>query len=182
MRNFIAISCFLVSLLSGRVSVAQPMQEKALTAIVFLSVDCPISQKYVGELIRIDSLFSSKVSIKGILPGNVKKEEVDNFIQEYRIDFPITVDRDFLWVKKYKATATPEVFLLNNNDHVYYQGAIDNWFFDLGKYRQQITEHYLIDAINAVLEGHEPAISHTESVGCIIQQPSSKKSSGKRPG
>jgi len=86
-KNIIAISCFLVSLLSGRMSEAQPVQEKALTAIVFLSVDCPISQKYVGELMRIDSLFSSKVSIKGILPGPVKKEEVDNFIQEYRIDF-----------------------------------------------------------------------------------------------
>lgn len=149
---------------------------QSLTAIVFLATDCPISQKYIGELKNIDSLFQAKVSVKGIIPGKVKQKEIDQFISEYQIDFPVVTDADYTLVKKYHATITPEVFLVNDRNHIYYQGAIDNWFFDLGKYRQHITEHYLIDAINAVLEGQSLVVKRTESVGCVIQYPSTKKS------
>jgi len=178
-KHAAAILFLLLSLLSGGTAEAQQrrstQQQTPLTAIVFLAVDCPISQKYTGELVQIDSIFDAMVNVQGILPGNVKQEEVDQFKAEYNITFPLIVDRDFLWVKKYSATTTPEVFLVDRQGSLHYQGAIDNWFFDLGKYRQQITEHYLIDAIRAVLEGREPIISRTESVGCVIQQPSSKK-------
>lgn len=150
--------------------------EQTLTAVVFLATDCPISQKYIGELKNIDSLFHAKVSVKGVVPGNIKQEEIDQFVSEYQIDFPIVTDADYTLVKKYHASITPEVFLVNDQNHIYYQGAIDNWFFDLGKYRQHITEHYLIDAINAVLEGQPPVVKKTESVGCLIQSPSTKKS------
>lgn len=176
----VLISCLFSGsnlLAQNSVESSKTNSEKSLTAIVFLAVDCPISQKYVGELKHIDSLFQSAVTIKGILPGKLKQEEVDQFINEYNIDFPIAVDREYEMVKKYNATITPEVFLIDNQNHIHYQGAIDNWFFDLGKYRQQITQHYLIDAIHAALEGKSPTISKTESVGCIIQRPSSKKHS-----
>jgi hypothetical protein len=150
--------------------------DQPLTAVVFLATDCPISQKYIGELKHIDSLFNGKVSIKGVVPGNVKQEEIDQFISEYQINFPVVPDAGYKLVKKYHATITPEVFLINDRNKIYYQGAIDNWFFDLGKYRQHITEHYLIDAINAVLRGQSPVVGKTESVGCVIQRPSIKKS------
>lgn len=150
--------------------------DQPLTAVVFLATDCPISQKYIGELKHIDSLFHTKVSIKGVVPGNIKQDEIDQFISEYQINFPVVTDADYKLVKKYHATITPEVFLINDRNHIYYQGAIDNWFFDLGKYRQHITEHYLIDAIKAVLEGQSPVVKKTESVGCVIQHPSIKKS------
>lgn len=153
--------------------------EESLTAVVFLATDCPISQKYIGELKHIDSLFHTKISIKGVIPGNVKQEEIDQFISEYQINFPVVTDTEYKLVKKYRATITPEVFLINDRNHIYYQGAIDNWFFDLGKYRQHITEHYLIDAIKAVLEGQSPVVKKTESVGCPIQKTVSKKSATK---
>ena len=148
--------------------------DQPLTAVVFLATDCPISQKYIGELKHIDSLFQAKISIKGIVPGNVKQEEIDQFISEYQINFPVVADAEYKLVKKYHATITPEVFLINDRNHIYYQGAIDNWFFDLGKYRQHITEHYLIDAIKAVQEGRSPVVKKTDSVGCVIQRPSKK--------
>ncbi len=153
--------------------------DQPLTAIVFLATDCPISQKYIGELKHIDSLFHTKISIKGVVPGNVKQEEINQFISEYQINFPVVTDADYKLVKKYHATITPEVFLINDLNHIYYQGAIDNWFFDLGKYRQHITEHYLIDAINAVQQGQSPVVKKTESVGCPIQKNVSKKSASK---
>jgi len=47
---------------------------------------------------------------------------------------------------------------------------IDHWFYDLGSYRQQTTENYLKDALDAVLKGAEPILKKTDAIGCIIQK------------
>lgn len=144
----------------------------SLTVWVFLAVDCPISQKYMSELRRMDSLYATaKLRVRGVIPGKVNQEEVKTFVKEYAIKFPVQIDRDFTSVRKFHATITPEAVLVNQQGQILYQGAIDNWFFDLGKYRQRVTEHYLQDAIDAAMQGNVPAIKKTEAVGCIIQTP-----------
>jgi hypothetical protein len=144
----------------------------SLTVWVFLAVDCPISQKYISELRRMDSVYATrKLRVRGVIPGKVNPEEVKTFIKEYAIKFPVQIDRDFTNVRKFHATITPEAFLVNQQQRVVYRGAIDNWFFDLGKYRQRVTEHYLQNAIDAVMQGKMPAVQKTEAVGCIIQTP-----------
>lgn len=60
--------------------------------------------------------------------------------------------------KYLKATTTPEVFVLNNKGEVVYSGAIDNWAIDLGEKRQVITEFYLKDALNALLQNKKIAV------------------------
>jgi hypothetical protein len=144
----------------------------SLTVWVFLAVDCPISQKYISELRRIDSIYTGhKLRVRGIVPGKVNPNEVKTFVDEYAIKFPVSIDRDFTDVRRFHATVTPEAILVGRQGQVLYQGAIDNWFFDLGKYRQRVTEHYLQDAIDEVLQGKMPAVRKTEAVGCIIQTP-----------
>jgi hypothetical protein len=142
----------------------------SLTVWVFLAVDCPISQKYMSELRRMDSVYApQKLRVRGIVPGKVNPAEIKTFVEEYAVKFPVLTDRDFTRVRQFQATITPEVFLVNLQGEVVYQGAIDNWFFDLGKYRQRVTEHYLQNAIDAVLQGKMPPIRKTDAVGCIIQ-------------
>ena len=144
----------------------------SLTVWVFLAVDCPISQKYISELRRMDSVYASqKLRVRGIVPGKVNPTEVKTFVEEYAIKFPVSIDGDFTRVRQFHATITPESILVDHQGQVLYQGAIDNWFFDLGKYRQRVTEHYLQDAIDAALQGKIPAVRKTEAVGCIIQTP-----------
>ncbi|MBT1710932.1 redoxin domain-containing protein [Fulvivirgaceae bacterium PWU5] len=144
----------------------------SLTVWVFLAVDCPISQKYISELRRMDSVYTAhKLRVRGIVPGKINPNEVKTFVDEYAIKFPVSIDRDFTDVRRFHATITPEAILVDRQGQILYQGAIDNWFFDLGKYRQRVTEHYLQDAIDAALQGKTPTVRKTEAVGCIIQTP-----------
>ena len=69
----------------------------------------------------------------------------------------------------FKATITPEVFVVDSSNRVWYSGAIDNWSFDTGKKRQFATEHYLKDALKALRNGQKPAVSETKAVGCYIE-------------
>jgi hypothetical protein len=72
---------------------------------------------------------------------------------------------------KFGVTITPEVVVADASGQVLYQGAIDNWFYELGRYRQFITEHYLTDALDAIAAGKPVPVTRTEAVGCLIQMP-----------
>lgn len=137
--------------------------------IIFLSPDCPVCQKYMVRLNEIVQTFSNKAKFLGVIPGNVKKKEIRLFKKEYAIKFDVIGDKQNVYVKKYQPVVTPEVIAQDNTKTIRYQGAIDNWFYELGKYRHQPTEYYLVDAIQSVLNGEEVRIKHTEAIGCIIQ-------------
>jgi hypothetical protein len=140
--------------------------------IIFLAVDCPISQKYIPALNAIHERYGNRVvSIHSVIPGKIKKTDIAKFKDAYGIAFPISPDKRYGLVKKLSAQATPEVFVIDNEFNVKYRGAIDNWFYELGGYRKEATEHYLRDAIEALLAGEEPKIEKTKALGCFIQIP-----------
>lgn len=150
---------------------AVPKDVPAVSVYVFLACECPISQKYVPVLNSIYSTYKNTPSFKWtfVIPGKVKKSEIQDFISEYGVQFPLENDPRITTVKKLHASTTPEVIIVK--DSVLYSGAIDNWFYELGKYRREATEKYLIDALEAIKDGREPLIKKTEAVGCPIAIP-----------
>lgn len=139
------------------------------TVIVFLGIDCPISQKYMVKLNSLAEKYGETVSWVGKVPEKVTEEELKVFGRDYNLKFPLTADKDQKEARGLKATVTPEVFVFDKGGLLKYQGAIDNWFYELGKNRLQITEHYLDSALSAVVRGYDPALSKTEAIGCFIQ-------------
>ncbi len=144
----------------------------SITVLIFLAVDCPVSQKYIPVLNSIQGRYKDlPVHFLGLIPGSLKKRDMDRFADEYAIRFPLKNDRDFICAREMAAEVTPEVFVLDDQCELKYRGAIDNWFYDLGSYRKESTEDYLTDAIDALLSGNGPAIARTKAVGCLIQHP-----------
>jgi len=119
---------------------------------------------------------SHSVSVVGYFPAGLTKKESKAFRKEYQVPEMIQFvdDKKHVMTDKYGATITPEVVLLDKKQQVIYQGAIDNWFFELGRYRLEITEHYLKEAIEASLQGQSPFLKKTEAIGCFIQGVSMK--------
>jgi thiol-disulfide isomerase/thioredoxin len=140
--------------------------------IIFMAVDCPITQKYMGTIKELARKYQSQqISVVGYFPAGLSKKGEKEFRQEYQVPEIIQFidDKKHVMTNKYGATITPEVILIDKNQQVIYQGSIDNWFFELGRYRLEITEHYLIDAIDASLKGNQTSIKKTEAIGCFIQ-------------
>lgn len=140
---------------------------------IFLAVDCPISQKYIARLNELHARYP-QVQMKGVISGKAESERAEGFSKEYNISFPLIKDIAYGAARQYHAKITPEAVLLNENRLVY-QGAIDNWFYALGRYRKTTTEHYVVDAIESSLRGEEPKIKKTEAIGCFLQMPDSEK-------
>jgi hypothetical protein len=144
---------------------------KDIVVAVFLGVDCPISQKYIGTLNSLYGRYKDRPEITWhfIVPEDIRGRDVKKFSREYNAQFPIVPDGpDRQFTTRFGATITPQaVVLLGGKQH--YTGAIDDWFYALGKYRNKVTAHYLIEAIEASLSGTSPAVAKTEAIGCFIQ-------------
>jgi thiol-disulfide isomerase/thioredoxin len=175
--TFLLISMISVSLQAQhdhhKITSTQPPYK----VIIFMAVDCPITQKYMATIKELALKYQSQqISVVGYFPAGLSKKQEKEFRQEYQVPEMIKFvdDKKHEITNQYSATITPEVVLIDKNQQVIYQGAIDNWFFELGRYRLEITEHYLTDAIEASVHGLPPSVKKTEAIGCFIQGVSKK--------
>ena len=137
----------------------------------FLATTCPISQKYTQEINRLNKVYTSKDIEMFLVFPTVKnnKKEIEAFCATYQITMPYIMDRNFALTKQLNAKITPEVFVVNEDRTILYHGAINNWYYALGKNRMHITEHYLEDAIKAILHKEKILKDYVAAIGCFIK-------------
>lgn len=167
---FLVIMGFVQNTVHGQHSLPAKMKDASASVVIFLSPTCPITQKYIPALNAIFEKYRKQnVEFIGLIPGKVPARERNEFIRAFDVRFPVYPDKHYKWAGSMHAAVTPEVFLFDKADRLRYRGAIDNWFYDLGKYRSQPTNHYLINSLEDVLVGKIPGLKSTEATGCSIQ-------------
>jgi thiol-disulfide isomerase/thioredoxin len=143
--------------------------------VVFYTTECPICQKYVSILRGLADCFPSvkfvavftKINTAAEFQDFVKNTPLSNLDAKNGI-LPF-LDKKNRLAHHLNATATPEAFLFDAKGNLKYRGAIDNWFFALGKYREAATEHYLSNAVSSFLKNEKIKIEKTTPIGCLIE-------------
>lgn len=154
----------------GQVFDFKSLKQNKASIIVFFDPECPICQKYTKNLTEMDNKYSKEgIEIYVIYPFKMlEAKSLSEFREEFKFDLPIIYDPKRKLLKKLKANYSPEVFLLNNKRKTLYHGAIDNWFYGLGRNRTVPTEFYLLDAINAFKNNQNIKVKYVEPVGCML--------------
>lgn len=149
---------------------AVPLWAKGQVSVwIFISPECPMCQNYAPTLKALGETFGQKVQFIGIIPGTAyTRKEIENYRETYSIGFSLVVDSAFKTSNQLKATVTPEVFVINEQGQLAYSGAVDNWLYDLGKKRKAPTEHFLKDALEAIVAGKKVLKPKTTAKGCLI--------------
>jgi peroxiredoxin len=146
----------------------------SITVYVFLSETCPICQRVTLDLRTLDADYTDKgIRFTGIFPNTAVStgESVSGFAEKYDLPFQMEIDESQELMQEFKATITPEVFVVRNSDRqVLYSGRIDNRYARVGKRRQVVTSHDLRDALDHILNGKEPDPAKTEAIGCYIMR------------
>ena len=143
-----------------------------LTAVVFMSVDCPISNKYVPELNRLAKLAAANENVQffGVISDpTVSLAKAAAFAKEYDLAFPLLFDATGELAARLVPTITPEAMLLDRSGRIVYRGRIDDRFIDLRKQNPEVKTHDLEDAAKALLAGKAPAVAKTQAVGCYFE-------------
>jgi thiol-disulfide isomerase/thioredoxin len=143
----------------------------SLSVLFVLSPECPLCLDYAAAFRRFNEEYGARgVRFLGVFPGTFfTQQEIRRYRMRYRLDFPAVLDPDYKLLRILGADTTPEVLLLDEQGRIAYQGGIDNWAYEVSSKRLEPSEHYLRDALDAVLAGSEPPVTRTRPVGCLIE-------------
>ncbi len=159
---------YLVDLENKKNSLSQHIHNQSFV-LIFLSAECPISQKYAPILRGMQEQYS-EVKFVAVFTKWDKTLAIQEYLKNYPLSMRVLRDKKNNLIKKIDARITPEAFLFDKNGVLIYRGAIDNWFYSLGKYRPEASEHYLADAIQLSLKNELIKIKQTDAIGCIIEK------------
>ncbi len=137
--------------------------------ICFLGAECPLARLYGPRLNSLAEEFSSQGFTFVGIDSNPQDSpaDIEQYIREHRLEFPIVKDATQSLATQLGATRTPEVFVLDSNDQVVYQGRIDDQY-EPGLSRGEPTKHDLRDTLAALIAGRPVPQSQTAAVGCLI--------------
>lgn len=142
-----------------------------LTLVYFLEPSCPVSQKYQTVISGIKKEYQTvDLNFTFVFPASFStKKEIITFANEIDPFAKIIFDPDKLISRKIGAKITPEAFLINFKGEIEYQGAIDDWYYQLGRNRIEPSQHYLRNAIKNYLLKYPIIPKFTEAIGCDIE-------------
>jgi peroxiredoxin len=140
-------------------------------AVVWSCNHCPYVQAWEGRMKAIQADYADRgFRLVAINSNDAERYPGDSF-QEMKaraeaegFNFDYLFDEDQSVARQYGPERTPEVFLFDRNRRLVYHGAIDD-----NRDEQAVGEHYLREAIDALLERRDPPISETPPVGCSVK-------------
>lgn len=142
----------------------------ALTVLIFVSVDCPVSNRYAPEIKRLYDEFTPRgVRFRLVYPNPLDDEEaVGRHVVAFGYPPIADRDREHALVRMAGASVTPEAAVFDARQRLVYRGRIDDRFVELGRERPAATRSDLRHALVAALAGKPVDPSRTQAVGCFI--------------
>ena len=113
-----------------------------MTVLIFVSTDCPISNRYAPEIKRLhDEFAAAGASASGwsIRTRSMTRPPSASTSRNTAIRTIAERDRDHTLVKKAGATITPEAAVFDARERLVYRGRIDDRFVELGRERPAAT-------------------------------------------
>jgi thiol-disulfide isomerase/thioredoxin len=157
--------------LEGKFEFVGNSNKKKAYVILFLSPECPLCQSYSLTIKQLYEKYQTKeIAFAAIVPGtDYSLSKIVEYRNGYGLkNIPFYLDPNYAFAKQSKATITPEVFVLNQNNQLVYRGRIDNWAYELGKKRAVITSHDLEIVLQNLSIGKTVQPYQTKAVGCFI--------------
>lgn len=144
------------------------LSDARFVVLVFTCNHSPCAVAYEARLAALQRDYSAAgVQLVAI---NVNRAAADGLPKmkeraaQAGFDFPYLYDESQQSARDYGATVTPEVFVLDGQRRVAYQGRIDDQMDE-----RRVKRQYLRAALDALLAGEAPAAEETLPQGCAIQ-------------
>ena len=137
------------------------------TVLIFVSVQCPVSNAYNERTERLARDYKARgVNVVGI-NSNVAEstEAIARHAAEKGLTFPILKDKDNKIADRLGALVTPEAYLLDASGKLVYRGRIDN-----SRNGDSITASELRESIDALLAGKAITKTEARAFGCSIKR------------
>ncbi len=169
------VTAFTLANVDGKkVSLADYAKGKGVI-VVFTCNHCPFAKAYEDRIIALDKKFRpGGYPVVAINPTDAATYEEDSFekmkqrASEKKYPFPYLVDADQQIAKKFGASKTPHLFVLQNTGGkftVEYIGTVD----DNPQDPSGVSKRYVEEAVNHLIAGKPVGTTSTKAIGCVIK-------------
>lgn len=156
----------------GRNHSLTEFKDKKAALVIFSCNHCPYVQAYEDRIMDIQRDYQTKglqvIAINSNDSVNYPEDSFENMVKrakERQFNFLYLRDETQQTARDYGATHTPHLFLLDGSFALCYTGKIDDNWQEPGK----VTQKYLRDALDAVLDGKPVPRPETHAIGCTIK-------------
>ncbi len=143
------------------------------TLVYFICNHCPYVLHVIDELVNVANDYEEK----GVLAVAISSNDVENypvdspdnmeaFALNNLFNFPYLYDESQEVARAYDAACTPDLYLFDGDNKLYYRGRLDEARPRSGK---QVTGEDLRAAIDALLKGKPAPEEQIPSAGCGIK-------------
>jgi len=147
---------------------AADFADKKALVILFTSNGCPYAQDVQSKVIELYKNYADEGV--GVIAVNANKDRGDGLeamkevAEQNEYPFPYLFDESQQMARDFGARYTPEFYVLDQDGRIVYMGAYDDSFST-----EPQDQHFVKDAVDAVLSGTEPEVAETAPVGCSIR-------------
>ena len=155
---------------SGSRHSTQEWAEAKAIVLFFVWADCPASNGYAPEMIRLAKAYGGKgVLFYGVHSDpELTPEQAAKHAREHELPFPMLLDPTQQLAHDTGVKRAPAAVVLSPAGKVLYVGRIDDRYASLGKKRAEPTQRDTQNALDAILAGKTPAVAETEVIGCLL--------------
>lgn len=158
---------------SGTVSRRDDFVEAPALLVAFICNHCP----YVKHIGRELGLLTQRWMQRGVAVVGINSNDTETHpddapprmvqtARQYGWDFPYLVDEDQTVARAYRAACTPDFFLFDNAQQLFYRGQFDD---SRPRNDVPVTGADLGRAVKAALAGDDPPTDQWPSMGCNIK-------------
>jgi hypothetical protein len=145
--------------------------DKKGTVLFFITVDCPIANRFAPEIARIAKAYAPKgfVFLRVYAENTIAPADTIRHGKDFGLSaIPAVIDAQHYLVKKIRPKVTPEAAVVGPDGRLLYRGRIDDSYMDHGRYNDEPTRRDLREALKDVLAGRAVRLKNMPAVGCDI--------------
>lgn len=157
--------------IDGKTYSLEGFSESKTLLVVFICNHCPYVKARIGDLVQLQSKFSTdELATLGINSNdpNYENEGFDNMIKfgkEYKLNFPYLIDETQTIARSYGAVCTPDPFLFDDKRRLAYHGRINDAVDPQMSPKIPIVENNVMKLIS----GNSIEKKFFPSIGCSIK-------------
>lgn len=135
--------------------------------VLYVATRCPVSNAYNKRMVELHKEFKAKnIAFIGINSNKMEGvDEIKEHAQKHGLSFPILKDDNNVVADRYKASVTPEAYMLGKNWELLYHGRIDD-----SRRENQVKSQDLNQALMEIIKDKEVTVKKTKAFGCTIKR------------
>lgn len=138
-----------------------------IVVLDFWNFQCPVSKGFEDQLKAITEKYKDKdIAFYAVYSNTINSvDAIKKYAEEAKLNYPVLKDEQNKIADCFGAAVTPEVFVIGKDKKIHYHGAISD-----NKDAQEAKNHFLTDALDALLAGKEVEVKESKAFGCTIKR------------